>query len=315
MKKESGIKTKTIILIAIMVIISLFIVRILINDELFKKKTDINNQTNNNDILEEKEEMEKITLNDFVIKELINLLDKSEGSLTESKILGSGIPDVEELMYYVEDSDVSRLDSKIIMYLVLNNANLIKVESGYISSNSYGVGYEIGYIIENIEVQKILKRIFGSNLLTMPNNADETEVYFVNIDGIKTPKYARYNVATGNVEISLNNVITSQTSNYMYLNNYDRVDMPDDNTLELYEKVIFTSGITDKDNDNGFKLYKDIALTEYIAKVNNYTLINGKYRFSEKELNNYINLFAEYKYTFNKDEDGFYHLKSIKKMY
>lgn len=318
MEKDSGIQIKTVILIAIMVIISLFMVKLLIRDELFEKKIEINNPIDNNnddDEYDEKNEIEKLTLDDPIIKELINLLGKSQGSLIDSKKIGSGITSIEESMYYVNDSDVSRLDGRIIMYLILNNSNLEKVESGYISGSSYGAGYEIGYVIENSEVEKTLNRVFGNNLVGMPNSTNETDVYFINIDGINIPKYARYNMATGNIEISSNNVITSTNSNYLYLNDYDRVEILDDNTLELYEKVIFTSSIIDKDTDNGFKLYKDVMLTEYIAKVNNYTLINGGYRFSDIELNNYINLFAEYKYTFNKDNDGFYHLKSIKKVY
>lgn len=315
MKQESGIKTRTVILIAIAVVISLFMVRFLIDDGLSGNENNIDNEIIDNNANNDKEEMEKITLDDPIVKELITLLGKSEGSLVESKDIGAGITSVEELMYYVTDSDASRLDSKIIMYLILNNATITEVEGSYISSSEHGTGYEIGYIVGNNEVQRLLERIFGNNLTTIPNSASEVGVYFINVNGSFVPKYARYNFATGNIELSLNNVVTGGISNYLYLNTYDKVETPDENTLELYEKVIFTSSVIDKDNDNGFRLYKDVMHTEYIAKVNNYALVNGRYRFSEKELNNYINLFAEYKYTFNKDNNGYYHLKRIEKIY
>ena len=315
MSKEKGIKTKTVILIAIAVVICLFAVRFLVDEDLGIKKENNNNEINNNEEEQEKEEEKiKITLDDPVVKDLINLLGKSEGSLVYSKDIGSGITTVEELMYNISNSDASRLSSEIVMYLILNNSKIVESNEGAVSIPYYGNGYEVGYIVESTEVQRVLYQVFGTNLTTMPKASSEVGVYFINIDGNFAPKYARFNAASGNIELSLDTVATGAETNYLYLNYYDRVEIPNENILELYEKVIFTSSILDKDNNNGFKLYKDVMQTEYIAKVSNYKLVNGRYRFSEEELNNYINLFAEYKYTFNKDSNGYYHLKNIKKV-
>lgn len=318
MEKENGIKTKTVILIAILVVISLFAVRFLIDEDLGRNQEDnnIKNEINNNEQEEIKEEEQiKITLDDPLVKDLIKLLGKTEGSLVYSKDIGTGITTVEELMYSITNSNVSNLTSEIIMYLILNNATIKEVSTGSISAPYYGVGYEIGYIVESSEVQRVLYQVFGNNLTTMPKTSKEVGVFFIDIDNSLVPKYARYNFANGNIEISIDTVTTTRESSYLYLNSYDRVNIPSDDILELYEKVVFTSNIFDKDSDNGFKLYKDVMHTEYIARVNNFELVNGRYRFSENELNNYINLFAEYKYTFNKDSNGYYHLKSIEKVH
>lgn len=316
MDKSNSNKATTVILLVVIVVLLGALIFVVVNNNVDKNNVSNNNsniQNNNNENSEnnkDNNEVENLTINSNEVKELISMIGKVDASLTNPKELQGPTSGAEELLYRHNNAEAKSLDAEAIMYIIFDYVKDYKTIDTSSTISYGGANYKVGYVISKEKVVDALKVIFGDNLTTMPSSTQKVNVYCIGINGVLAPKYARYNASTGEIEMSLDDVATGFEGTNMYINSYDRVEQPDDNTLEIYEKVAFTNNSAEITFDKVVKLNKDIELKEMITSYNN----NGELTFDEDTIKNYLSSFGEYKYTFTKGSDNLYHFKSVVKV-
>ena len=298
---------KIVAILIIIVVIALIVLMIAIGVSQSKGK-DKNNEEE--EIMEEEDPSsnpeeeqepteEELDMEEEEIEELLSLISKTNGSLETSKSLDEN--SIETNIYRLKTvRDVNNLDSNLIMMLLLSKISDYDEYNGNETLEYNGVSYEIGYVIDSLDVIRLISDVFGDNL-------DDV----INISSLPTYPLIRYNDVEGTIEISKESLSSGfMKSEQMYINYYSEAKKVD-NTIEIYEKVAFLQ--VAPENSSQIKLYKNIEFKNFIDNFDA-TIKNGVATLNKEEIEKELDHFTEYKYVFTQDEVGRYHLKSLGKV-
>ena len=309
---------KIVAILIIIVVIALIVLMIAIGVSQSKGK-DKNNEEE--EIMEEEDPSsnpeeeqepteEELDMEEEEIEELLSLISKTNGSLETSKSLDEN--SIETNIYRLKTvRDVNNLDSNLIMMLLLSKISDYDEYNGNETLEYNGVSYEIGYVIDSLDVIRLISDVFGDNLDELPKDISEVRPYVINISSLPTYPLIRYNDVEGTIEISKESLSSGfMKSEQMYINYYSEAKKVD-NTIEIYEKVAFLQ--VAPENSSQIKLYKNIEFKNFIDNFDA-TIKNGVATLNKEDIEKELEHFTEYKYVFTQDEVGAYHLKSLGKV-
>ena len=311
---------KIVAVLIIIVIIALIVLMIAIGVSQSKGKAN-NSDNEEEEIIDEenpnsnpeedpKPTEEELDMEDEEIENLLSLISKTNGSLEISKTLDEN--SIETNIYRLKTvTDVNDLDSNLIMMLLLSKISNYDEYNGNETLEYNGISYEIGYVIDSLDVIRLISDVFGDNLEDLPKDISEVRPYVINISSLPNYPLIRYNDAEGTIEISKESLSSGFIeSEQMYINYYSEAKKVD-NTIEIYEKVAFLQ--VAPENSSQIKLYKNIEFKNFIDNFDA-TIKNGVATLNKEDIEKELEHFTEYKYVFTKDEVGAYHLKSLGKV-